>query len=1536
VNQFKSTADRLCRIRSAGSTQLSDETFPLDDGGFLASEDVHRAWMIDGGLISPNVAAAESAVFVLLGEPGIGKSSTFRRIVDDPDELIDSNSLIWVDGPDLDSASFDDLLGTRLSELPHRHVGHSAAERGQPLVVILDQVDESPLLRGLGSRLARCLADRDTRGVRLLLACRTSDFLTSLHRKLTEIFGSVVVADLAPLTRAAAQDLVSGEGLDGKAFLERVVAVGAGPLASTPLTLWLLVKQYQIGGGLAGTPLELFTRGTEQLAEEWNAERGHRSARFASTVQRVAIAGRLAALTVLSGRRSIYRGADIASSLDYQLSHLAGGHELTQDGREFEVTEPMISETIQSSLFVSYASQRFGFRHSSITAFLAARYLLAHQVGTAQLKSMLLVESPDQESRTIPAPLRETAAWLLSLSPDGVLWLADADPASIAAHSSVVDSRAVRRAVAISLMKHAPEIELTDRSWRWTRWNLAHDGLDEVLRPALTRIAETSEQTWDVQARAVLALKVSTEIAMPTLIVEILSIVDGIGGARGYLRSLAVRAAAHAGEATAMPHLLDLLEKMGDVAFRAKEDPDLTLTSTLLDVLWPDHLDAQSVVRHLGYKPATDMHVDFDWRVEEIIAEMPDADLDVLLIWATSQLDETPVFSADRLPDESPLAAMPARTDRPASTQPRRAENGLDDGIISALVARVMRSSNYGQHLKAISEVAIGRLSNYQTLDLPDELRLLDQLGAETAGSRTRRRDFAASLLAALRGPKLDRASAYHLIRGWQSPFRYKAPEPREDGSLPMDRSGLLDHTDFSWCIDVMTAAAEAQDEAWLNDSVLLAAAVFDPMAADNYELGWSSQRTPLWEHIRTHYDAIDLDSPIAAMLRAGHERQSRHVRSPEADAFASTMSQRLDAAVSGDTDAFWRLCWDMQFDPDTLRVTRPESDDLAAMPGGQALSPQEIELLHDAAELYLRSEHDHADEWLGLGREDKRAIAGYRALRLLHRRGRLSNFERWPEWSGAVVSVQAARSTEVDEMHAEIADLCALHAPPQFAVRVATAVRGELAAGRHPFEIRAAVVGVGMPLRYELLALLEEIELAIGNSPANAQPTDRRSQSDERASRAIPNAVEIPATDGAVSAAVWTWGEIVGMLDGAFHGEVVDTCLRTLGQDPDPTSAFQLLKDRAAQVLLKSSLRSHLSAVRDAYYGSPDAARLMIASSEYYVRAGDPGDLDEESLASLYQWLDELYPRNNDEPDRNGWVSPRRQAQQWRDSIPGQIANYGTPSAIAVLSALWRAAPENLTLRSALIAARRTHEVDKWAPLSDFEVEELLSDPARRLVRNEAELLDLVLAALAHVQDDLNQHGDLLWDRIPSRPGGGRAREASMDTWRPKPEAALSAYLHHNLKLRLAGRGLAINREVLIRPRDAYGAGDRTDLLLEAMLSGTGRALPGAYDGRIALVIEVKGSWNPGVLTQQETQLSDRYLPDSQTSTGVYVVGWYPLELWTATNDRRKSEARKLNEPETRASLQEQSAAIAQGKGQNISILLLDVIRPTPPVQPA
>ena len=214
---------------------------------------------------------------------------------------------------------------------------------------------------------------------------------------------------------------------------------------------------------------------------------------------------------------------------------------------------------------------------------------------------------------------------------------------------------------------------------------------------------------------------------------------------------------------------------------------------------------------------------------------------------------------------------------------------------------------------------------------------------------------------------------------------------------------------------------------------------------------------------------------------------------------------------------------------------------------------------------------------------------------------------------------------------------------------------------------------------------------------------------------------------------------------------------------------------------------------------------------------------------------------------------------------------------------------------------------------MSPGDLSSLLSSGSRRIVRTSRELCDLLVTTLSQIEADLPPHGELLWDRRP----GARRRTKSVpvapETWHPKPEAALCAYVAHELTLRLAGRGVVVNREVLITPTNAYGAGDRTDILVQAtaIVARSNTHTP-ELPPDVAVVIEVKGCWHADLETAQHDQLALRYLQEYTAEAGVYLVGWYPLDLWTAPNDEPRRIAARRNRDAVMGALQSQGQASA------------------------
>ena len=66
---------------------------------------------------------------------------------------------------------------------------------------------------------------------------------------------------------------------------------------------------------------------------------------------------------------------------------------------------------------------------------------------------------------------------------------------------------------------------------------------------------------------------------------------------------------------------------------------------------------------------------------------------------------------------------------------------------------------------------------------------------------------------------------------------------------------------------------------------------------------------------------------------------------------------------------------------------------------------------------------------------------------------------------------------------------------------------------------------------------------------------------------------------------------------------------------------------------------------------------------------------------------------------------------------------------------------------------------------------------------------------------------------------------------------------------------------------------------------------------GTINVVIEVKCTWNYGLLTDMQGQLRDRYLKNSNCRSGLYVAAHFSAQSWDESDYRRgKSDAWEIN----------------------------------------
>ena len=158
-----------------------------------------------------------------------------------------------------------------------------------------------------------------------------------------------------------------------------------------------------------------------------------------------------------------------------------------------------------------------------------------------------------------------------------------------------------------------------------------------------------------------------------------------------------------------------------------------------------------------------------------------------------------------------------------------------------------------------------------------------------------------------------------------------------------------------------------------------------------------------------------------------------------------------------------------------------------------------------------------------------------------------------------------------------------------------------------------------------------------------------------------------------------------------------------------------------------------------------------------------------------------------------------------------------------------------------------------------------LATDLRKRVVQNGERFVEVVVESLQRLQAQL--HGEdptakYLWDGD-----------------RPKDEGAIRDWIRRFLNDDDVLPRLVTNKEVEVF--DRY----YTDIKIEAVGRGSRRTL----DPTLVVTIEVKGCWHDELKQALETQLVDKYLRDSASPFGIYLVAWFNGANWTDVDGRKK-----------------------------------------------
>ncbi|MFL5357427.1 NACHT domain-containing protein [Archangium sp.] len=1384
------------------------EALPLSHEGYLRDP-------ADGGeatskLVSLTALLSTHCV-ALLGEPGMGKTTTLeqeKQSIQDHCRRVGAQ-LLW-----RDLAAFGDE--GRLVRALFEGDGVAKWKQGDlPLYLVLDGFDECHLrIETLSKVLLNEFRELPVERLFLFIACRPAHWPRSFENGLRELWtgGGFAAVELAPLRRRDVEQLARARDVDAAKFLQEVAQRDATALAIRPVTLEFLLRAFK-QGRLPAERWPLYFEGCGLLAQENDESRAESGQRgLLGPAARLAVASRLAALTLLSNRDVIWLGQhapgeDLPNSV--RLEELTGGEEEEEGhGRRVPITEGAIQETLNSGLFGTAGPRLAGWAHRTYAEFLAALFLKRRKVPREQLAS--LFRHPEDAGQLIVPQLQEVAAWLASQDEDFRDFLLETDPWVLLRSDALAASHPLRERLIDALMGTLERGTSLGGGWsaRSHFHKLAHPGLGGQLRRYL-RGPPSAERV------LTLALDIAGACGERSLAPDCADIaLDAKFGANERIR--AIQALESLADEAAQVRLLPLaLSVEGGEAGEHLQEAALT-------VLWPRHVSTEQALDMLLNRPR---HSYLGGRFQSAWEKrMPIADLPLAL----RKLAEP---ATRNKPGRYSLAFEEVCEDLLQKAWEHLETAGVFEPFCSAVWSQVKCFKdvlpNDGDGKSAPN--------GWERRDEEERWRLIDALAA------TR-------------------------------------PEPEDLRLLKQVDPSLLFPRDFHPLLQRAQQAVSPEDQAgWAE----LAAGFFsgeDPTHRAA-AIKAAEQHAPI-----SHAFSWHLESGDAGSQQGNPGPRARQEEGPE-EQLRQRCEQLLLRVEGGDAQ-----CW-----PELVDVlSGPKKDvfDLFAQSQHWHTLPVTMqERLARAGSRFLRTLPPAGEPWLRRGGQIPwEDWSGYAAFMLLARMAPalLDSFPEsvWSSWASLILAAPRWESDKENALRRNVVALASRHAP----VDVKRSFRRKLAAedlgrGTHPFLenlmgcwddvlLSVALETFKLPflpvdLFRHLLWVLMDHDFPEVQSHAESILTSKQN---------VPRQLKVEIA----RILLWraperTWGSVWPLLqrDVAF-GRAVMEALKAHGVDA--AIAFGVFSP-AQLVELYLWIEHH---------GGPRPQR----------GAARPWDLEE---------------------------SPR-DLHSIQGSIWGALHNQASREACLALERLNQELPGHEMLRLALIKAQGHFRAETWQPPGPRELLALVGSPQARIVQSEAQLLEVLLESLGRLQRDL--HGEtpaleFLWNEWKE--------EGEPVRFKPKKENQLSDWIKRHLMQDLSGRRIVVNREVEIRPTEPLRAGQRTDLLVQAIAPGAeGR------DEAISVIIEVKGCWNAELWTAMREQLVGRYLAENACQHGIYLVGWYACTHWDETR-AHPSEGRVSTQDRARQLLEEQARELSQGNVRVRSFVLdaaFRVEREAPPAR--
>ena len=599
----------------------SSGSIDLDSNGFLRDPDEGFGALSNPDLLK-HADLSDIAVIVVLGEPGMGKSTLLKQM-----ELRSSAAGRTPINIDLSASGSEERLHRRLTQSDITSAGVSAP----PADLFIDAFDTGLLSIPTLSHLLTEVFNEypETAELHIRLTCRNQVWPPILQEALESKWGkdNVKVVEMAPLCRRDAALAAEQEGLDPEGFLRQVEAHHAGVLAARPVTLLFLLRLARQHAPFPKTRVELYRQGCELLCGEANNTRqvsgrvGNRA-----PAERMLIAARIAAVLLICNRESVWRGSAVEfdPARDTSVNDLVGSV-LGPDGSPIQLTQQDLLETLDTGLFWLRGLQRAHFVHQSYGEFLAALYL--HDQGMPADRKLALLS--DAANGGLIPQLLEVAAWSAALDPTLFELLLDVHAPALITSDAAMAAPERRAALIEKLLQLADRAEWVDDQWGIRRHyrQLCHPEIATQLAPWIK-----DRSHFIVARRVALDIAVACELTeLQDLLLRVALDASDENGIRGQ----AVDTIAKIGDRTHRRRLSPLLE------LPPEQDPSDEIRGNAMMAMWPDCIDLPTLLPHL-HRRHDPNHIGSYWRflTEELPKSLTDSDLVRALRWACELISD--------------------------------------------------------------------------------------------------------------------------------------------------------------------------------------------------------------------------------------------------------------------------------------------------------------------------------------------------------------------------------------------------------------------------------------------------------------------------------------------------------------------------------------------------------------------------------------------------------------------------------------------------------------------------------------------------------------------------------------------------------------------------------------------------------------------------------------------------------------------------------------------------------------------------------